>query len=220
MAERPRSFHRLRWTTYFAVGLIWIAQQGLATGRAPTDPWQVLDSLRRSLGAAPLQADFVQQFRPAGFSGTDTESGTLSLSLPACLRWDYLDPFPKTFLLCDQEVHTWDPGERAGRRFIFSAADEPGIDLLRLQIEDLRKRYEASLDAADDGSRLVTLTPRQLPARITRAQLRIDAASGLLRELSYEDREGNESRFLITAYSPLQDSDVFQPPGDLEWLDQ
>ena len=184
------------------------------------DPWSLLGELRDNLGGGSQQASFVQIYRPAGFTTGDRETGHLYLSLPDCVRWDYEDPYPKTFLLCRDTIHTWNPGDQAGRRFLLVDSDEPGIDLLRLQIDDLRLRYEARTEKGEDGSLQVILSPHVPSPAIAEARLTIEPSRQVLSILSYRDQEGNTSRFEITDYEPHEDASYFEPPADLEWLDQ
>jgi len=186
----------------------------------PLDPWSVLGELRDNLADRPLKASFVQIFQPAGFSTGDRETGNLYLSLPQCVRWDYEEPFPKTFLLCDSTIHTWNPGDQAGRRFLLADSDEPGIDLLRLRIEDLRQRYDAYVEEEEDGNLRVILSPLSESPTIAEARVTMDKQRRLLSALSYRDMEGNTSRFEITAYESFDGTDHFEPPTDLDWLDQ
>lgn len=181
--------------------------------------WESLDALRRGLEGATLVADFEQEFLPAGFSDGEIESGRIAISLPECLRWDYGEPFPKSYLLCGAQAYTWNPGEPAGRRFIVSADEEPGLDLLRLRVAALRSRYRASRAAESDGAIRVRLEPTDAAA-IRDAELLLDPAGGRLRELSYRDSEGNRTRFRFAAYREESAPDLFEPPPGLRWLEE
>lgn len=185
-----------------------------------TDPWMLLGELRDNLEATTMRAGFVQIYQPAGFSSGDRETGYLYLSLPACVRWDYEEPYPKTFLLCENTIHTWNPGEQAGRRFLFPESDEPGIDLLRLQLEDLRQRYDGRVEEREDGSLEIILSPRSESPAIVEARVTMDDQRRELTNLSYRDLEGNVSRFEIMGYVPVDASDRFEVPEGLDWLDQ
>src|SRR4030095_1478731 len=97
------------------------------------DPWAVLKNVRQSLvEAGPSGASFAQTFIASGFSSGDKESGRIALALPDCMRWDYLSPFPKSFLLCGGTVHAWNEGDQTGRRYRVDRKNEPGLDLLLL----------------------------------------------------------------------------------------
>lgn len=193
--------------------------------------WQVLTAVRSSLvDAGPTRADFTQTFIPAGFSSGDVESGTLSLDLPACLRWDYTEPYAKAFLLCDDTAYLWNPGDPTGRRYTVDREREPGLDLVLLSVDQLRQRYRIESEAPPgDASRLIVrLVPRQGsaeqgPSEITEARLEIDRETDRVVGLAYTDDEGNETRFEIDDYRSLGKSEApspFVPPSDLEWTEE
>src|SRR5947208_2649286 len=116
------------------------------------DPWTTLKNVRLSLvEAGPTGADFTQTFTAAGFSSGDKESGHLALSLPDCMRWDYTNPFPKSFLLCGGTVHAWNEGDPTGHRYRVDRKNEPGLDLLLLGVDELKSRYQASAKPVEGG---------------------------------------------------------------------
>ena len=118
------------------------------------EAWDALERLRSSFEAAsPVAVAFSQTYTPAGFSSGDTESGVLSMDLPSCARWDYDDPFPRSYLLCDDIAYSWNPGESSGRRYEISADERRGLDLLRLDVDGLREQYAAGATATGSASR-------------------------------------------------------------------
>jgi outer membrane lipoprotein-sorting protein len=188
-----------------------------------SDPWSVLQSVRTSLAdAGPVQASFTQTYVPAGFSSGEKESGRISLNLPDCLRWDYLDPTPKVFLLCGDMVHAWNTDDKTGRRYRINRANEPGLDLLLLGVDNLKGRYQATV-ASDHEKLAVSLSPRPSSgaanpqSEIADARLVVDPATHRIVEVSYHDREGNTTRFSIATYQPLPSSGQFSPPSGIEW---
>lgn len=190
-----------------------------ASGAAQNpDPWAVLQKVRQSLaGAGPTVADFTQVYVPAGFTSGESEAGTLALALPDCLRWDYKNPYPKSFLLCGGMAYFWNPEDKTGRRSPIDRQNEPGLDLLLLGVEDLKTRYRAS--ARTDGGRVeVTLAPKgKRVEQLADARLVVDSASQRLVEISYSDQEGNRTRFEIKGYKPLPRRGQFSPPEGIRW---
>ena len=215
----PSQLVRVLATTAAILAILCTGSAAAATEES-RDPWQLLETLRRNLSATPQRAGFVQEYLPAGFSSGDRESGDLYLAIPECARWDYLEPYPKSFLLCENEIHAWNPGDRAGRRYTFSGSDEPGIDLLRLRLEELQQRYTAQLEDSQQQPIVVVLSPRSESFAIAEARLTMDSLAEHLLGLSYSDREGNVSRFEISGYQPLSDRAVFEPPAGLEWMEE
>lgn len=188
-----------------------------AASEAASDPWQTLERVRASLiGSGAAAADFVQTYVPAGFSTGEEESGRLALALPDCLRWDYAEPYPKSFLLCGEEAFYWNPEDGTGRRYAIDREAEPGLDLLLLGLEELRGRYQAEAESVD-GRVAVTLTPKQEMVELAGARMVVDEASSRLVEVSYTDREGGRSRFVLTGYRPIAEDGLFSPPEGIRW---
>jgi len=194
------------------------AQSGAGPG---ADPWQVLEQARERLVAAGgLTADFTQSFVPAGFSSGEQESGLLFIALPDCLRWDYADPYPKSFLICDETVHAWNPGEPSGRRSRIDAREEPGLDLMMLSVDRLRARYSAAILDTDDGEIEIQLAPTGETESFAIATLWVDPQEMHPVRLAYQDREGNRTTFVLSDYRPIDPTlAVFDPPDDLEWIE-
>lgn len=203
------------------LGLLWFATFAtFATvpAAAQSDPWAVLSGVRQSLVAAgPTEAGFTQTYIPAGFSSGEKEVGRISLSLPDCLRWDYEDPYPKSFLLCGGLAHAWNPEDKAGRRYRIDRRNEPGLDLLLLSLDDLRTRYQASATALDGGRIEIALTPKETMSELADATLTVDPAKQRLVAVAYHDREGNLTRFAIDGYRDLSRSGHFSPPSGIKW---
>jgi outer membrane lipoprotein carrier protein len=191
-----------------------------AEARGATDPWSSIETLRRALAESGAQAArFTQTYVPKGFASGESESGTLFLALPDCLRWDYDEPYPKSFLLCGQDVYAWNRGETVGRRSRVDARQEAGLDLLLLSVEELRSRYDASAGATGEISLVPLKAPASAPAQ---ASLLLDSTGKRLTGLAYRDREGNQTRFALGDYRPraAAEKDVFQPPAGVSWQDQ
>lgn len=188
------------------------------TAAAQNDAWAVLSGVRQSLvEAGPTEASFTQTYIPAGFSSGEKETGRMSLSLPDCLRWDYQDPYPKSFLLCGGVAHAWNPEDKSGRRYRVDRRNEPGLDLLLLGLDDLRTRYQATMKSVESGWIEVKLSPKEKMAELSDAALTVDPAKRRLVAVSYHDREGNLTRFEIKDYHDLSRRGHFSPPTGIRW---
>ena len=201
----------------FFVFLLSLAMLATAAA-AQNDPWAVLSGVRQSLvEAGPTEASFTQTYIPAGFSSGEKEIGRMSLSLPDCLRWDYQDPYPKSFLLCGGLAHAWNPEDKSGRRYRVDRRNEPGLDLLLLGLDDLRTRYQATMKSVESGWIEVKLSPKEKMAELADAALTVDPAKQRLVAVSYHDREGNLTRFEIKDYRDLSRRGHFSPPTGIRW---
>lgn len=191
---------------------------GLLPASAQDDPWALLQGVRQSLvEAGPTGAAFTQTYVPAGFTSGEKESGRLALALPDCLRWDYQEPYPKSFLLCGGLAHSWNPDDGTGRRYRIDRKNEPGLDLLLLGVDDLKRRYTATRKTVDGGRVQIALSPKTRVEELTDAVLTVDPASQRLVEVAYHDRERNLTRFQITNYRSLPKQGQFSPPRSIRW---
>lgn len=197
-----------------------------ATG-AGTDPWEVLAEYRRSLAeAGPQRWSFEQTYLPAGFEEGERETGTVRVDLPRCVRWDYHDPFPKSFLLCDALLYSWTPGDPLGHVWIVDEEAQAGLDLLRIEVSRLRSRYEAEI-AAGEGTgegeaegRAVTLrlVPRpDVSGTLRDVELEVAPEQGRILSLGYSDTEGNRTTFEFSDPAPAEGRLPFIPPADVQW---
>lgn len=186
-------------------------------GDVPQDPWALLVEARERMVAAGAQrSEFRQTYVPAGFETGDEEVGAIAVDLPGCLRWDYVGPYPRTYLLCHGVLHHWVHGEETGRRGAIDPREEPGLDLLLLDTDELARRYRADLSGEAPQRPSVVLLPLDEAAPLTRARLDFDAEL-TLRRLSFRDREGNITRFDLGRFRPLADRALFEPPPDIAW---
>lgn len=188
---------------------------------ADESPWQLLDGLRQALEAqGPVTGKFQQTYIPAGFSTGDAESGHLSLWLPRCLRWNYEEPQDKSFLLCDDEVYFWNADDPGGRHYRIQPEQEPGLDLLLVDVARLKERYTAESLKLDDGTYQVALAlPPEVEGRFS-AKIHIDPVAQRILGLEYTDEEGNLTRFTVGDYQKLAHTALFQPPANVEWTEE
>lgn len=194
-----------------------------ALGAAPataSSPWDLLTELRVDLEkAGPITGRFQQTYIPAGFSEGDHESGHLSLWLPRCLRWNYVDPQQKSFLLCGDEVYFWNEDEPGGRHYRIDREEEPGLDLLLLGIDALRERYVAGSKRLGDGTYEIALALPEEQGNFS-ARIHLDPVAKRVVGLEYTDEDGNLTRFVVSDYQTLSHTALFQPPKDVEWADE
>lgn len=202
-----------------AVGVA-VAVAGPPAARA-VSPWQLLEQLRESLQrSGPVTGKFEQTYVPAGFEEGDTESGDLSIWLPDCLRWNYRQPQAKSFLLCGDEVWFWNDDETGGRHYRIEPEQEPGLDLLLVDVARLKERYVADNHKLGDGTYEITLALPPDAERPFSARIRLEPVSMRVVGMEYTDEEGNLTRFDISDYQPLRHTALFTPPQGVEWTEE
>lgn len=203
-----------------ALGLWLVLLQATAgAGRSDDDAWRAVETLRQALAAdSPLTAEFTQTFTPSGFAEGDTETGTLSIDLPDCLRWDYRKPFAKSYLVCGDTAYTWNEGETTGRRVPIEGDDRAGLDLLRLDTAALVESFAANRRMAASGLE-VELAPRRAEATIRNATLEISSDGRRLAALAFTDIDGNRTLFRLEDYRRAAGGRL-APPAELEWIEE
>jgi outer membrane lipoprotein carrier protein len=190
----------------------------LPAAAGAADPWQALRELRRELAAAgELQATFTQRYVPAGFEDGDAERGAITVGLPDCLRWDYAEPYPKSYLLCGSRLHAWTRGEPQGQRMSVDPEGQPGLDLLLLPAEELASRYTAETTTGAAGRTAIVLRPAKPEAALADATFELDPKTRRPAALAYRDREGNTTRFEFGEFRKVDDAAIFTPPPAVEW---
>ncbi|MCG8459824.1 MAG: outer membrane lipoprotein carrier protein LolA [Holophagales bacterium] len=193
----------------------------LAPAASATSPWVLLEELRESMQTAgPITGKFVQTYVPSGFSTGDRESGFLSLWLPTCLRWNYEEPEEKHFLLCGEEVWFWNDLEPMGRHYRIDPEQEPGLDLLLVEVDRLQERYSAQSTRLADGTFEISLATPSDALQAFGAKIRVDPVADRVVGLEFTDSEGNLTRFEITGYQKLEHTGLFRAPVDMEWTEE
>jgi outer membrane lipoprotein-sorting protein len=183
------------------------------------DDWASLRTARENLAQnSPLEARFTQTFTPAGFSTGESESGRLYLALPKCLRWDYEEPYPRSYLLCGDTVWAWSPDESVGDRFDNVSRDEAGLDFLLLSVDKLSKRYSVETSEVADGRLRLDLDPLSEEAVFRQATLRLADSTRYPLEISYRDAEGNQTVFDLSDFERSTGEPRFSLPEDIEWI--
>lgn len=203
-----------------------LTAMGLAAPTAHADErsWSTLDKLRTTLEKrSPLSAEFQQSLIPSGFSpeDADIETGKLAMNLPTCLRWDYLGDFKKSFLLCNQRAHYWNPGETVGQIFDLEAgADAPGLDFFLRTSSQLKQRYSAQ-SRVDSGIVTIDLVPLEPSDDVVTLRITVGQSSNLMATLSYDDAEGNRTTFKLDGYQDGAAESLFSPPPEVTvWEEQ
>jgi outer membrane lipoprotein-sorting protein len=204
-----------------ALACLLLAARSLPAATAEdTNPWSLFDQVRVQLeGNSPLSARFVQTFIPSGFGDGEREEGKLWISLPRCLRWDYGEPFPKSFLLCDDTAYYWNPGEPSGQRYPIENEEAPGLDFFLLTSADLRLRYNVTSERLTDGQIHIALEPIEPTDDVVRLEVVVEPENDRIVELGYEDSEGNRTWFALSDYGQGAPPGTFAPPAGVTWED-
>ncbi|MBI1949977.1 MAG: outer membrane lipoprotein carrier protein LolA [Acidobacteria bacterium] len=208
-----------RWryvTLTFAAALLFAAPALPAVGEPPADPKSGADPSEAH--ADPLLARILQSFDRAqretstliaGFTERKdlrllarpvVSRGELYYNRPNQVRWEYLEPDRKVFVITEDRYLAYYPALKRAeevpiRKFV-------GKRLFRFiglgqSIEELGKYYEFRLSAANQlkDTHLLVLVPRKkkLRERVAEMKIWVDAATHLPRQLQYVEADGDST---------------------------
>jgi outer membrane lipoprotein-sorting protein len=188
-----------------------IATTLLALAASPT----ALDL--RSLVAAlassrTWQADFVQEYVPAGFESGSSERGTVTIAPPNRLRFDYTGASPRVFALDGNVARSVDPGARTCDAVRIDAGSWRRLPLASLLDP---ATAEASFTTTATGDSL-HLTPRTPSPELAAIDITV-STDRHIRLLEVIDGDGNHNRFSFSNWRPaaLATDSRFRPalPG-------
>ena len=95
--------------------LLLAAPDAGAPARAPLSP-EVEALVKRVQGfyerTADFKAGFRQEYTYAAFKRTQVSTGTVTYKKPAMMRWEYLAPSPRTFVLARDRAYLHDPAAK------------------------------------------------------------------------------------------------------------
>lgn len=158
-----------------------------------------------------LKASFSESY--AGLGIQRTESGTLLLSKPGRMRWDYSSPPGKLFLLDGKYAWFYTPGDSQAQRIPAKELDDLRSPLrFLLGHTDLEKELTGLHLAggpAGHGEAVLIGQPKGQEKRVSRITLAIDPETGAIAAIEIDETDGAITRFTFTNQQP----DVPIPPG-------
>jgi outer membrane lipoprotein carrier protein len=169
-----------------------------------------------------LKAGFTESY--AGLGKQRTESGTLLLSKPGRMRWDYSSAAGKIFLLDGKYAWFYTQGAAQVQRI-----DAKKLDDLRSPLRFLlgHTQLEKELDAltvaaASNGNFTLTGVPKGQGDRIAHLKLTVTPA-GMILALEVEETDGALTRFTFTGEIPNApipaDAFHYTPPAGVPVVD-
>src|SRR3954464_10420658 len=145
-----------------------------------------------------LRATFSETYRGAGI--TRTESGTLWLSRPGKMRWEYTEPREKLFVSDGKTAYFYVPGERQARKAPLDKLDDLRSPLRYLLGKTkLKKEFENLTVRAGDqpGAVLIRGVPTGMADRVTEMTMEL-GPNGQVRRIVIEEADGSETEFAFS----------------------
>jgi len=164
-----------------------------------------------------LKSSFSENY--AGLGMQRTESGTLLLSKPGRMRWDYSTPAGKIFLLDGKYAWFYAKGDAQVQRIPAKELDDLRSPLrFLLGHTQLEKEMDSlTLANAANGSFTLTGQPKGQEKRVTQLTLTVTSA-GTITAIEIEEPDGALTRFTFTGEqaNPAIPAETFRfvpPPG-------
>jgi outer membrane lipoprotein carrier protein len=169
-----------------------------------------------------LKAGFSESY--AGLGMTRTESGTLFLSKPGRMMWQYSTPPGKIFLLDGKYAWFYTRGDAQVQRIPANELDDLRSPLRFLLGHTQLEKELTGLTVAEAPNGCFTLTgvPKGQEKRVTRLALTVTAA-GLINAIEVEEADGAITRFTFTGEQPGAEIPAetfhFTPPAGVPVVD-
>ena len=164
-------------------------------------------------------ADFKQEYLYKTFNRTVVSTGTVAFQKPAKMRWEYLTPSKRTFVLSGERIYALDPEAQTLTKAALPTSQLSASVTFLWGKGKLPDEFDISrTECKECLGTLLTLVPKKPDARFREVQLDIDPRSAQVRRSIVIDPDG--SRNAIT-FSDLRMNvglakDTFQltpPPG-------
>lgn len=148
-----------------------------------------------------LKANFSESYQGLGMDRT--ESGTLLLSKPGQMRWDYASPAGKLFLIDGKYAWFYTPGDRQVQRIPAKQLDDLRSPLRFLLGHTRLEKEISNLTAASapNGEFVLTGQPKGQEQRVTRLALRV-TADGAIKSIEIQEIDGATTRFVFSNEAP------------------
>jgi len=170
-----------------------------------------------------LQSAFIETYRGAGI--TRTESGTLWLSRPGKMRWEYVEPREKLFVSDGKTAYFYVPGERQARKAPLDKLDDLRSPLRYLLGKTkLKKEFDQLTARAGDQPGIVQIrgVPKNMSDRVAQVTMDVNPA-GEIQRIQIEELDGSQTEFVFSAMQenvPVEEARFrFQPPPGVELIE-
>jgi outer membrane lipoprotein carrier protein len=147
-------------------------------------------------------ADFEQVYEGGVLRRRTVERGTVAISKPGRMRWDYTSPEAKLFVSDGAQIYFYVPADKQVRVSPMPEGDRAPTPILFLAGRGNLLRDFAVEEAPPPGDledvRALALTPKQPEPEYASLTLVVDARTFALRRLVVTDAQGGTSTFTFT----------------------
>jgi len=145
-------------------------------------------------------ADFKQDYTYKAFKRTQSSSGTVTFKKPALMRWEYLKPSPKTFVLAGDRVFAYDPEAKLITRAAINSNQLSASVTFLFGVGKLENEFNIVKSACPKctGTQL-EMTPLVADPRFKKILLEVDEASAMVIKSTVIDPDGSENAISFLA---------------------
>ena len=144
-------------------------------------------------------ASFRQDYAYKTFGRTVTSTGTVAFKKPAQMRWDYLTPSKRSFVLSGEKVYAWDPAAQTLTRGAMPQSQlSSSVTFLWGRGRLLEEFNIVRVPCSDCQGVLLVLTPRKADARFRELRLELDPKTAQVRRSVVVDPDGSENSILFS----------------------
>ena len=170
----------------------------------------------RDLSARFTQTTQVVSLGAASQSNATTSSGEVDFSKPGRMRWSYEIPEPSLVVTDGEELWIYDPGMKEAQKYHAGEGFLSGAALQFLLGEgEMSRDYRVRALSCGDAEARLDLRPRRAAA-YERLEIRVDPATGEVKETAVFDLVGNVTRVAFedvrTNSGLAEDLFRFSPP--------
>lgn len=169
-------------------------------------------------GTSDFVARFEQEYVYKAFGRTQKSSGSMKFKKPGLVRWEYEAPSPKTFLLSDQRVYTYDPAAHLLTKASIDTSQLSASVTFLMGKGNLLQEFDIEKQACGDcAGTLLELKPKKPDARFRKIRLEVDPKSAQVLRSVVFDASGDENtiRFLeLKANTGLSKDDFKLTPPE------
>ena len=164
-------------------------------------------------------ADFKQEYLYKTFHRTVVSTGTVAFQKPAKMRWEYLTPSKRTFVLSGDRIYALDPDAQTLTKAALPTSQLSASVTFLWGKGKLGDEFEISrTECKECAGTLLTLVPKKPDARFREVQLEIDPRSAQVRRSIVIDPDGSRNAITFSGLKtnvglPKETFQITPPPG-------
>ena len=164
-------------------------------------------------------ADFKQEYLYKTFNRTVVSTGTVAFQKPAKMRWEYLTPSPRSFVLSGDRIYALDPEAQTLTRAALPTSQLSASVTFLWGKGKLTDEFDVSrTECKECLGALLTLVPKKPDPRFSEVQLDIDPKTAQVRRSIVIDPDGSRNAITFSNLKtnvalPRETFQLTPPPG-------